>query len=79
MRVPTLKDRMGYGKRPIVTLSIKDFKLSDETEELIDLEVIHHRRAGIIIEGKNPEEKARKLYEGHLKCSVLVKERLAKN
>ena len=79
MRVPTLKDRMGYGKRPIETLSIEDFQLSDETEELVDLEVIHHRRAGIIIEGKSPEEKARKLYEGYLKPSLLVQGRLAKS
>jgi len=75
MRVPTLKDRMRYGKRPIETLSIKDFQLSDETEELIDLEIIHHKRAGILIEGKSPEEKARKLYEAHLKGSVPVQER----
>jgi electron transfer flavoprotein alpha/beta subunit len=79
MRVPTLKDRLRSGKRPIETLAIRDFQLSDETEELIDLEVIHHKRAGILIEGKSPEEKARKLYEGHLKRSVPVKERLAKN
>jgi electron transfer flavoprotein alpha/beta subunit len=79
MRVPTLKDRMCYGKRPIETLSSKDFQLSDETEELIGLEVIHHKRGGILIEGKSPEEKARKLYEGHLKRSVRVQERLAKS
>ena len=79
MRVPTLKDRMGCGKRPIEILSIKNFQPADETEELIDLEVIHHRRAGIIIEGKSPEEKARKLYEDHLKRSVAVQERSAKN
>ena len=78
MRVPTLKDRMSYGKRPIETLSTRDFQLLDETEELIALEAIHHERAGILIEGESPEEKARKLYEGHLKRSVLVKERLAK-
>ena len=77
MRVPTLKDRMDYGKRPIETLSIEDFELADETEELIDLEVIHHRRAGILIEGKGPEEKARKLFEAHLKPSGLIQERLA--
>ena len=79
MRVPTLKDRLRYGKRPIETLSIQDFQISDETETLVDLEVIHHKRAGILIEGKSPEEKARKLYEGHLKRLVLVRERLAKN
>jgi electron transfer flavoprotein alpha/beta subunit len=79
MRVPTLKDRMRYGKRPIETLSSEDFQVAEETEELIDLEVIHHKRAGIIIEGKSPEEKARKLYEGHLKRSVVMQKRLAKS
>jgi len=78
MRVPTLKDRMRCGKQPIETLSIRDFQLSDETEELIDLEVIQHKRAGILIDGKSPEEKARKLYEAHLKRSVPGKERAAK-
>ena len=72
MRVPTLKDRLRSDKRPIETPVIRDFQLADETEELIDLEVIRHKRAGILIEGKSPEEKARKLYEGHLKRSVPV-------
>jgi electron transfer flavoprotein alpha/beta subunit len=79
MRVPTLKDRMRYRKRSIETLSIKDFQLRDETEELIDMEVIHHKRAGILIEGKSPEAKARKLYERHLKHSIRVKGRLVTN
>jgi len=76
MRVPTLKDRMRYGKRPVEILSTSGFQLSDETEELIELEVIRHERAGILIEGRSPEEKARKLYEAYLKRSVLLKERL---
>jgi electron transfer flavoprotein alpha/beta subunit len=67
MRVPTLKDRMLYGKRPIETLSIKDFQLPDETEELLDLEVINRVRTGILVEGDTPKKKARKLYEVHLK------------
>jgi len=70
MRVPTLKDRLRCAKRPIETLAMRDFQLPDETEALIDLAVIRHKRAGILIEGKSPEEKARKLYEGYLKRSV---------
>ncbi len=72
LRVPTLKDRMHYGKRPIEVLSMKDFQPSAETHELLDLQVIDYERTGILIEGETPEEKAKKLYEGHLK------ERLAK-
>jgi electron transfer flavoprotein alpha/beta subunit len=66
MRVPTLTDRMHYGKRPVETLSMRDFQLPDETEELMDLEVINHARSGILIEGETPEKKARELYEAHL-------------
>lgn len=67
MRVPTLKDRMRYGKRPVETLFTRNFQLPDETEELIHLEVITHERAGIVIEGETPEKKAKTLYEDHLK------------
>jgi len=67
LRVPTIKDRMLYGKRPIEVLPIKDFQLPDETEELIDLKAISHERHGIFIEGETPEQKARELYEAYLK------------
>jgi electron transfer flavoprotein beta subunit len=66
MRVPTLKNRMRYGKRPIETLSTEDFQLSDETSALMDLKVINHARSGILIAGETPEQKARQLYEVHL-------------
>jgi electron transfer flavoprotein beta subunit len=79
MRVPTLKDRIHYGKRPIEILSTRNFQLTDETEELIELEVVRHERAGILIEGRSPEEKARKLYEAYLKRSVPLNERLPKH
>jgi electron transfer flavoprotein alpha/beta subunit len=67
MRFPTLKDRMRYGKRPVETLFTGNFRLPDETEELVRLEVITHKRAGIVIEGETPEKKARALYEDYLK------------
>ena len=67
MRVPTLKDRMQYGKRPIKTLSIEDFQLPNETVELVDMEVISHERSGILIQGDTPGMKARELFETHLK------------
>jgi len=67
LRVPTLIDRMRYGKRPIEILSSMDFHLADETEALMDLEVLIHERPGILIEGQTPEQKARELYEVHLK------------
>ena len=67
MRVPTIKDRMLYGKRPIEILPTTDFQLPDETEELIDLKVISHERRGVSIHGETPRQKARELYEAHLK------------
>jgi electron transfer flavoprotein beta subunit len=72
MRVPTLKDRMLYGKGPIEILSTTDFQLPDETEALIDLKLISHERQGIFIEGETPKQKAKELYE------VYLKERLEK-
>ena len=72
LRIPTLKDRMRYGKRPIEVLSTKDFKPLVEINELIDLQVIDYERSAILIEGETPKEKATKLYLEHLK------ERLAK-
>lgn len=72
LRVPTIKDRMRYGKRSIEVLSMEGFEPLVETHELMDLQIINYERPGILIEGATPEEKAKKLYEGHLK------ERLAK-
>ena len=67
MRVPTLKDRVLYDKRPIEILSTTDFQLPEETEALMDLKIISHERQGIFIEKETPEQKARELYEVYLK------------
>ena len=67
LRKPTLKDRLHYGKKGIDVLSAKDFILPAETETLVELEVLHHERAGVIIQGKTPADTARVLYEEHLK------------
>ena len=67
LRVPTLKDRLHYGKKAIDVLFAKDFQLPVETETLMGLEVLNHKRAGVIIQGKNPVDKARVLYEEYLK------------
>jgi electron transfer flavoprotein alpha/beta subunit len=72
LRVPTISDRMRYGKRPIKVLSSEDFETCDETNELIDLKIVEYKRPAILIEGQSPQEKANKLYHAHLK------ERMAK-
>jgi electron transfer flavoprotein alpha/beta subunit len=72
LRVPTLKDRMHYGKRPIEVLSIKDFEPLAANPDLIDLQIIDYERSAILIEGETAKEKATILYAKHLK------ERMAK-
>ncbi len=66
MRIPTLKDRMQFGKRSVEVLSAQDFEPLGEGIELVSLEVINHERPGILVEGATPEEKARKLYKSFL-------------
>lgn len=73
LRVPTLKDKMKYGKTPIEVLDIQQFNIQallDDCRhgcELKGLEKISHKRQGIIIEGETPREKARILYDSYLK------------
>lgn len=72
LRVPTLKERLAIRDRAVELL---DAELPEEEKSgciLTGLEVIDRRRAGLKIEGATPQEKARVLYELHLK------ERLAK-
>lgn len=69
MRVPTLKDRMKYGKRAIEVLDIQEFNIQAVATnyELKGLEKIINKREGIIIEGATSEEKAKILYNSYLK------------
>jgi electron transfer flavoprotein alpha/beta subunit len=67
LRIPTIRDRIRYGKRPIKVLSIRDFRPLADAPDLIDLKIIEYKRSAIIIEGQTPEEKAIKLYAEHLK------------
>ena len=66
LRKPTLKDRLDTGKKAIGILPVDAFELPSETETLMDLEILRHERAGKIIEGKSPADKAKKLYETYL-------------
>ena len=62
-----MKDRRHYGKKPVEVLSARDFKILPESETLVDLKILCHQRAGMVIEGENPAEKARVLFEEFLK------------
>ncbi len=73
LRVPTLKDKMSYGKRAIEVLNINVFNIASllnkcyHEYQLIGLEKISNHRAGILIEGATTAEKAKKLYDHYLK------------
>lgn len=69
LRVPTLKDKMKFGKRPIEHISL-DVELAESQSrnvELMELAPIDDSRDTIRIEGETPQEKAEKLYETYLK------------
>ncbi len=78
LRVPTLKDRMHLGRRSMTVLPLDSFDLPKETEVLTNLEVIQHRRSSILLGGRNPEETAQKLFDEHLKGSLLSKTELGR-
>ncbi len=72
LRVPTLKDKMAYGKKPITLLKLSDFPgaealLSSPNAELRSLAPIRKEREGVLIEADTPEEKAEILYRDYLK------------
>ena len=66
LRKPTLRDRLTYGRQAIAVLPVEAFHLQPETETLTGLEILRHERAGQIIDGRDPADKARKLYAEHL-------------
>ncbi len=66
LRVPTLKDRMDHGSRPVMVISAPDIQAPEDTIKLACLEVIHPQRSGIIIQEDSPEDKARRLYSAYL-------------
>lgn len=72
LRVPTLKDRMRSGKKPIETIVASELlNLTKEEIKLMNkiqnLERVDASRAGTIVTGDSPEEKAFKLYNCYLK------------
>lgn len=73
MRVPTLKDRMTYGKKPIEILDLYDFDISEilkviyDTYKIKSLNKIDNKREGIIIKEANSRKNAQTLYNFYLK------------
>lgn len=69
LRIPTLKDKMKLGKRPVTQLMPEDMGM-DEAGGSVRLTALHpveRKRDTVVIEGDTPQEKARRLYEEYLK------------
>lgn len=69
LRVPTLKDKMRLGKRPVecIPFECSQKNCQDGDMELIALNPVENKRDTVIITGETPEEKAQKLYDSYLK------------
>jgi len=72
MRVPTLKDRMKYGKKDIDVIDIENFGMDSsvgmqtDSIELKDAVVVSHKRKSIAIEGDSIRQKVKVLYQNYL-------------
>ena len=76
LRVPTLTDRLARRDKRIDVVSAADLgvdiaeELRRETCALTGLEAIDRARAGVIVDGDGPREKARRLFDEHLKSVI---------
>jgi electron transfer flavoprotein beta subunit len=76
LRVPTLTDRLARRDAPVDVLSPAELGIDlalepgREAAALTGLESIDRARPGLVIDGRTPREKARILYEGHLKTRL---------
>lgn len=69
LRIPTLKDKMRLGKKPIEVIEPESVGMTEkkETVKLLRLDPVDRTRNTVVIEGDSPKEKAEQLYEGYLK------------
>lgn len=69
LRVPTLKDKIKLGKKPIRCLTLDDVGASEVESKvaLFGLTATDKKRDTIIIEGDSPKEKAEVLFNNYLK------------
>ena len=76
LRVPTLRDRLASRDRPLDVLTPDtlgvdvDAALAGEPAVLAGIETIDRGRAGTIVPGRTPAEKACALYETHLRAHL---------
>ena len=69
LRIPTLKDKMKLGKRPITRLRPEDMGMLQVSENvrIAALKPVDRKRNTVVIEAGTPQEKAKYLYENYLK------------
>jgi hypothetical protein len=76
LRAPTLKERMATGQGAPLVLTGAQLGvdvgglLAGEPGTLAGLEVVDRGRAGVVVGGATPAEKARTLYEQHLRSRL---------
>jgi electron transfer flavoprotein beta subunit len=76
LRVPTLKDRLAVRDLPTAALTAEELgvavsaALEQETAALTRLELVDRARAGAVVPGASPQEKARVLYETELRARL---------
>jgi electron transfer flavoprotein alpha/beta subunit len=76
LRVPTLTDRLARRDKRIDVVSGADLgvdvagELSRQPCVLTGLEAIDRSRAGVIVGGDGPRDKARRLFDEHLKSAI---------
>lgn len=68
LKVPTLKDRMQKGRRPVEVIQLEELAPEGEPAiRLVGLNPLNHARQGRVIEGETAHEKVMKLYESYIK------------
>ena len=76
LRAPTLKERMARKEEALPVLPASELGvdvaglLAGEPGTLTALEVVDRSRAGVVVGGATPAEKARALYETHLRSRL---------
>jgi electron transfer flavoprotein beta subunit len=76
LRVPTLKERLATRDEPLLELSGAELGidtaglLAGEAAALAGLDDMDRSRAGVVVAGATPAEKARALYETHLRTRL---------
>ncbi len=74
LRVPTLRDRLAQRDKPVAIVAAGELgvdvaaALEREPTTLRGLEVVDRARPGLVVDGATPRDKARLLYDAHLRA-----------